>query len=149
MYTHFEEYVYRSRASNDSITYVIIIYCTFEIPDAENESDENRYERAMHIQAKVASLVTAFARVRQDKEPLKPNPDLSHAANFLYMLRGELPRYIEVEAFNKALILHADHELNASAFTARCAVSSLSYVLRIVVAQVLEGYYMVVQTNKL
>ena len=42
-------------------------------------------------QAKVASLVTAFARVRQDKEPLKPNPDLSYAANFLYMLRGELP----------------------------------------------------------
>ena len=42
------------------------------------------------------------------------------------MLRGELPTDIEVEAFNKALVLHADHELNASAFTARCAVSSLS-----------------------
>ncbi len=42
----------------------------------------------MRIQAKVASLVTAFARVRQDKEPIKPNPDLSYAANFLYMLRG-------------------------------------------------------------
>ena len=42
------------------------------------------------------------------------------------MLKGELPTEVEVEAFNKALILHADHELNASAFTARCAVSSLS-----------------------
>ncbi len=76
----------------------------------------------MRIQAKVASLVTAFARVRQDKEPLKPNPDLSYAANFLYMLRGELPTDIEVEAFNKALILHADHELNAYKYSTLCGI---------------------------
>lgn len=52
------------------------------------------------------------------------------------MLRGELPTDIEVEAFNKALILHADHELNASAFTARCAVSSLSDMYSGIVAAV-------------
>ena len=61
-------------------------------PDAENESDENRYERAMRIQAKVASLVTAFARVRQDKEPLKPNPDLSYGKLPIY---AKLPTDIE------------------------------------------------------
>src|SRR5690606_5672769 len=53
---------------------------------------------------------------------------LSFAANFLYMLSGELPEDIEVEAFNKALVLHADHELNASTFTARVAVATLSDV---------------------
>ncbi|CAC5883575.1 Citrate synthase (si) [Staphylococcus aureus] len=135
VYTHFEEYVtdhvHPMTALRTSLSYI----AHFD-PDAENESDENRYERAMRIQAKVASLVTAFARVRQDKEPLKPNPDLSYAANFLYMLRGELPTDIEVEAFNKALILHADHELNASAFTARCAVSSLSDMYSGIVAAV-------------
>lgn len=52
------------------------------------------------------------------------------------MLRGELPTDIEVEAFNKALVLHADHELNASAFTARCAVSSLSDMYSGIVAAV-------------
>ncbi len=68
------------------------------------------------------------------------------------MLRGQLPTDIEVEAFNKALILHADHELNASAFTARCAVSSLSDMYSGIVAacRLLErAINMVVQTNKL
>ncbi|WP_460374099.1 citrate/2-methylcitrate synthase, partial [Staphylococcus aureus] len=135
VYTHVDEYVtdhvHLITALRTSLTYI----AHFD-PDAEDESDENRYERAMRIQAKVASLVAAFARVRQAKEPLKPNPDLSYAANFLYMLRGELPTDIEVEAFNKALILHADHELNASAFTARCAVSSLSDMYSGIVAAV-------------
>ena len=84
----------------------------------------------------IASLVTAFSRVREGKEPVKPNSDLSYAANFLYMLKGELPSDTEVEAFNKALILHADHELNASAFTARCAVSSLSDMYSGIVAAI-------------
>ncbi len=69
----------------------------------QNQSDENRYERAMRIQAKVASLVTAFARIRQDKYDLSLTA-LKLCRNFLYMLRGELPTDIEVEAFNKALI---------------------------------------------
>lgn len=50
-------------------------------------------KRAIRIQAKIASLVTAFARVREGKEPVKPNPELSYAANFLYMLRGITYRY--------------------------------------------------------
>ena len=74
--------------------------------------------------------------MREGKEPVKPNSDLSYAANFLYMLKGELPSDTEVEAFNKALILHADHELNASAFTARCAVSSLSDMYSGIVAAI-------------
>src|SRR5699024_10609408 len=58
--------------------------------------------------------------------PVKPKRDLSYAANFLYMLNGEEPNDVEEEAINKALILHADHELNASTFTARVCVATLS-----------------------
>ena len=83
------------------------------------------------------------------KEPVKPSSDLNYAGNFLYMLRGELPTDIEVEAFNKALVLHADHELNASTFTARCAVSSLSDMYSGIVAAVgsLKVHYTVGQMS--
>ncbi|PTI05873.1 citrate synthase [Staphylococcus warneri] len=135
VYKHFEEYVtdkvHPMTALRTSVSYI----AHFD-PDAEDEADEKKYERAIRIQAKIASLVTAFLRVREGKEPLKPNSDLSYAGNFLYMLKGELPTDIEEEAFNKALILHADHELNASAFTARCAVSSLSDMYSGIVAAV-------------
>ncbi|MFC4409807.1 citrate synthase [Chungangia koreensis] len=95
---------------------------------AEDMSEEANYQKAISLQAKIPSLVTAFARIRKGLEPVAPKSDLSYAANFLYMLKGELPEAIEEEAFNKALVLHADHELNASTFTARVCVATLSDV---------------------
>ncbi|RYG74889.1 citrate synthase [Lentibacillus lipolyticus] len=82
--------------------------------------------KAIRLQAKIATIVTAFARIRQGKSPVKPKKELSYAANFLYMLNGEEPKDVEEEAINKALVLHADHELNASTFTARVCVATLS-----------------------
>ncbi|MFD2761822.1 citrate synthase [Lentibacillus juripiscarius] len=82
--------------------------------------------KAVRLQAKIATIVTAFARIRQGKDPVKPKKDLGFAANFLFMLNGEEPKDIEEEAINKALVLHADHELNASTFTARVCVATLS-----------------------
>ncbi|PTH15088.1 citrate synthase [Staphylococcus agnetis] len=125
MYSHFEEYatdeVHPMTALRTSVSYLA------HFDDNADDNDEKAlYERGIRIQAKIASLVTSFARVREGKKPVKPDTSLSYAANFLYMLRGEKPTDVEVEGFNKALILHADHELNASAFTARCAVSSMS-----------------------
>ncbi|WP_278925455.1 citrate synthase [Staphylococcus auricularis] len=135
VYSHFEEYatdnVHPMTALRTSVSYI----AHFD-PNAEDEEDKEKLERAIRIQAKIASLVTAFARVREGKEPVKPSKDLNYVGNFLYMLKGELPDDIEVEAFNKALVLHADHELNASAFTARCAVSSLSDMYSGIVAAV-------------
>ncbi|MFC3211920.1 citrate synthase [Planomicrobium okeanokoites] len=96
--------------------------------EAEVMKPEANYRKAIRIQAKIATLVTAFGRVRNGQEPVEPKSDLSFAANFLYMLSGETPADIEEEAFNKALVLHADHELNASTFTARVAVATLSDV---------------------
>src|SRR5699024_12691359 len=82
--------------------------------------------KAIRLQAQMSTIVAAFARIRQGKDPVKPKTSLSFAANFLYMLNGEEAENIEVEAMNKALVLHADHELNASTFTARVCVATLS-----------------------
>lgn len=135
VYNHFQEYatddVHPMTALRTSVSYI----AHFD-EHAEEEDESQTMERAIRIQAKIASLVTAFARVREGKEPVKPSEDLNYAGNFLYMLRGELPTDIEVEAFNKALVLHADHEFNASTFTARCAVSSLSDMYSGIVAAV-------------
>lgn len=98
----------------------------------DDESDvmekEANYRKAIRLQAKMPAIVTAFARVRKGLEPIAPREDLNFAANFLYMLTGEEPDEIAVEAMNKALVLHADHELNASTFTARVCVATLSDV---------------------
>ncbi|HWO96758.1 MAG TPA: citrate synthase [Bacillus sp. (in: firmicutes)] len=94
--------------------------------EADQIAEEANYRKAMRLQAKLSSIVAAYARIRKGQEPLAPKADLSFAANFLYMLNGEIPDEISEKAFNKALVLHADHELNASTFTARVCVATLS-----------------------
>lgn len=93
---------------------------------SEDMSDEANYEKAINLQAKVATIVAAFSRTRKGLEPVAPKSGVGYAENFLYMLSGKEPEAIEVEAFDKALVLHADHELNASTFTARVCVATLS-----------------------
>ncbi|MFC4022562.1 citrate synthase [Oceanobacillus longus] len=89
------------------------------------ESEVNK-QKAVSIQAKIATIVAAFSRIRNGQDPVKPKKDLGYAENFLYMLNGKEAEEIEIEAINKALVLHADHELNASTFTARVCVATLS-----------------------
>lgn len=96
--------------------------------EADLMDEEANYRKAIRLQAKMPTIVTAFARIRKGLEPVAPRPDLNFAANFLYMLDGKEPAPIAVEAINKALVLHADHELNASTFTARVCVATLSDV---------------------
>ncbi|KAB8138241.1 citrate synthase [Gracilibacillus oryzae] len=94
--------------------------------EADDMTEEANKRKAIRLQAKVASVVTAFSRVRDGKDPIQPKEGLSYAANFLYMLNGKVPSELEEEAINKALVLHADHELNASTFTSRVCVATLS-----------------------
>lgn len=96
--------------------------------EADVMDPEANYRKAIRLQAKVPTVVAAFSRIRSGKEVVSPRTDLSFAANFLYMLNGEEPDKIAEEAINKALVLHADHELNASTFTARVCVATLSDV---------------------
>ncbi|WP_209121891.1 citrate synthase [Alkalihalobacillus sp. BA299] len=94
--------------------------------DADNESLEANQQKAIRIQAKIPTIVAAFSRIRDGKKPVSPKSDLCFAGNFLYMLNEEIPDKVSIKAFNKALVLHADHELNASTFTARVCVATLS-----------------------
>jgi len=96
--------------------------------EADVMNPEANHRKAIRLQAKVATIVTAFSRIRKGEDPVAPRTDLSYAENFVYMLNGKEGEDIEVEAIDKALILHADHELNASTFTARVCVATLSDV---------------------
>ena len=80
----------------------------------------------LHQVAEIATVVATYQRFREGKEYLPPRKDLSHGANFLYMLRGEEPDQFEGEVMDKALILHAEHSFNASTFTARVVASTMS-----------------------
>ncbi|WP_082233613.1 citrate synthase [Halobacillus massiliensis] len=96
--------------------------------EADEMDEEANKRKAVRLQAKISTIVTAFSRIRKGEEPISPKSGLSFAANFLYMLNGKEPEDVEIEAINKALVLHADHELNASTFTARVCVATLSDV---------------------
>ena len=94
--------------------------------DVMNNSIEKNIDRAIHLIAAFPTLVAAIQRLRKGKEPIKPRDDLKHAANFLYMVNAEAPDDYIARVMDVALILHADHGFNASTFTARVVISSLS-----------------------
>ena len=80
----------------------------------------------IRLVAKLPTIVAAWHRIRRGDDPIKPRKDLGHAANFLYMLEGEVPTTLAVRVFDVALILHAEHSMNASTFTARVTGSTLT-----------------------
>jgi citrate synthase len=82
--------------------------------------------KACRITAKVPTALAAFQRIRQGDDPVEPRADLDHAENFLYMLNDEVPDDVLAETFDMALVLHADHGLNASTFSAMVTASTLS-----------------------
>jgi citrate synthase len=96
--------------------------------DEEFRDKEASYNRAMSLIAKVPTIVASWERIRNNKELLNPNPDLSHAANFLYMLTGEKPDPETERIFDICLILHADHSFNASTFSARQVASTRAHM---------------------
>lgn len=87
-------------------------------PKAEDTSLENLRETGISLIAKFPTVVAALKRLREGHLPLEPRSDLSHAANFYYMLNGEVPSKEQEKLLDVALILHADHGMNASTFTA-------------------------------
>jgi citrate synthase len=95
-------------------------------PDAADQSPQANYRKAVRLTAQISSLVATMGRLASGGGQIEPDPVLSHAANFLYMLTGERPSGLATRAFDVALILHADHELNASTFAARVAAATLT-----------------------
>jgi citrate synthase len=105
-------------------------------PDTKEHSREAALRMAIKLIAKFPTIVAAWARIRNDKEPLEPNPDLSHAANFLYMLNGEVPDEELTGFFDVCLVLHAEHSFNASTFAAREVASTRAHMYAAVAAGV-------------
>jgi citrate synthase len=95
-------------------------------PDANDQSPQANYRKAVRLTAQISSLVAMMGRLAKGEGPIDPDPVLGHAANFLYMLTGERPSGLATHAFDVALTLHADHELNASTFAARVAAATLT-----------------------
>jgi len=94
--------------------------------DADVTDAEANDRKSRRITAKMPTALAAYNRIRNDKQPVEPREDLSHAANFLYMLNGEEPDDVLAETFDMALVLHADHGLNASTFSAMVTASTLA-----------------------
>lgn len=94
----------------------------------ENDPDDldASLRKGRRIAAKVPTVLAAYDRLRNGQEPVEPREDLGYAANFLYMLDGEEPDDVAAETFDMALILHADHGLNASTFTGMVIASTLA-----------------------
>jgi citrate synthase len=95
-------------------------------PEANNNSVEATIRKGVRLTAMAPTIVAAHHRLRQGLEPVAPNPDLSHAGNFLYMLFNELPDEETTKLLDVDFILHAEHGANASAFGARVTASTLS-----------------------
>jgi len=82
--------------------------------------------QTLHQISQLPTVLAAFHRIKHGQEPVAPRMDLSHGANFLYMLHGKEPGELEGSIMDKTLILHADHSFNASTFTARVVASTIS-----------------------
>ncbi len=93
---------------------------------ARDLSREGALRTAAKLTAQLPVVVAAFERIRKGLDPLHPRPDLDVASNFLYMLKGEEASAREARIFDVCLILHADHELNASTFTSRVIAGTLA-----------------------
>jgi citrate synthase len=95
-------------------------------PDEKDSSHDANLRKAYRITSQIAMIVAIFDRIRKCRPIIEPDPALSHSANFLKMLTGVKPLDEATRALDVALILQADHELNASTFAARVIASTLS-----------------------
>jgi citrate synthase len=95
-------------------------------PDANDNSRAANRRKAARLTSQIATAICAHHRVRSGQKPVEPSRDLSHAANFLYMLTGQKPTPVTTRAFEASLVLYAEHEVNASTFTTRVIAATLS-----------------------
>ncbi|HXH63860.1 MAG TPA: citrate synthase [Gemmatimonadales bacterium] len=98
----------------------------FADPDQNDNSAAGEYRKAVRLIAQLPVMVATYHRLRTGQRPLSPRRGLSLAGNFLYLVTGERPSPEVEHAFDVALILHADHELNASTFAARVIAATLA-----------------------
>lgn len=95
-------------------------------PETEDNSPEANLRKSIRLTAQFATIVAAYERQRNGQKPVPPDRSLDHAANFLYMMTGKPPDDVAARAMDVILVLHADHELNASTFAGRVTAATLS-----------------------
>jgi citrate synthase len=105
-------------------------------PEVSVNTPQANYRKAVRLTSQISSLVATMGRMAAGGGPIQPDPVLGHAANFLYMLTGERPSGLATRAFDVALVLTADHELNASTFAARVAAATLTDIHSAIVAAI-------------
>ncbi|MBI2300293.1 MAG: citrate synthase [Armatimonadetes bacterium] len=110
----------------DALRSCVSLLSVYDPEDPLDTGDESNWRRAFRIMAKLPNIVATFERLRTGHEPVEPNPTLGIAANFLYQMTGQIPNDLSARAMDVGLILHADHEFNASTFSCRVTVSTLS-----------------------
>ncbi|HYL92736.1 MAG TPA: citrate synthase [Alphaproteobacteria bacterium] len=99
---------------------------SFYDKEAEVMDHDTNIRKAIRLTSQIAMIVAGYDRIRKGKDVVTPDPTLTHAANFLLLLNGKKPSPTAEKALDVALILHADHELNASTFAARVIAATLS-----------------------
>jgi len=104
--------------------------------DAAEMSPAANYRKAVRLTGQIASLVATWGRMAAGGGPIDPDPALGQAGNFLYLLTGQRPGALATRAFDVSLVLHADHELNASTFAARVAAATLTDIHSAIVAAI-------------
>ncbi len=94
----------------------------------EEKTIESVTQSALRLVAGISVITAAWERIRNGKKPMQANPDLDHAQNFLYMLKGDIPDRETSHFFDTCLVLHAEHSFNASTFTARQVASTRAHI---------------------
>ncbi len=104
----------------------VISYLSSSVEHEIQHSTTCNCRQTLHQISQMTPVLATYHRFREGKEYIEPRQDLSHGANFLYMLRGEEPTVQEGQIFDACLVLHAEHGFNASTFTARVVASTYS-----------------------
>lgn len=103
-----------------------VSYLGAQDPEWSDQSAEGNLKKSVDMMAKLPTIVAAWSRIRKGEEPIEPRADLSYSENFFHMTTGKVPEKEVVAAFDKSMILYAEHSFNVSTFTARTITSSLS-----------------------
>src|SRR5205085_9692423 len=104
----------------------VVSALSFYDADEKNNDHDANLRKAFRLTSQIAMIVAGWDRIRKGKEPIEPDTSLTHAGNLLLQLNGQKPSPIAEKALDVALILHADHEFNASTFSARVTAATLS-----------------------
>ena len=128
----------RTSPASDSMAKLRTAVSMLSHYDDESENLDSRVvsQTAKRLTAQMATLTAAIGRAHDNQDAVAADPQLGHAANFLYMLTGSKPDDIATRTFDQALVLHADHGFNASTFSARVTTSTLSDMYSAIVAAI-------------